>query len=65
MNTIPHHTVALDLGDLKQALGVLNADGEIIDERAIKNTRESLMELSEQVPGARIAFDVGSHSPWI
>lgn len=65
MNTIPNHTVALDLGDLKHAICVLNADGEIIDERSISNTRESLAELSAQYPDARVAFEVGSHSPWI
>ena len=65
MNTIPHHTVALDLGDLKHALCVLDAGGDFIDERPIKNTCECLTELSEQYPGARIAFEVGSHSPWI
>lgn len=65
MNTIPTYTVALDLGDLKHALCVLNADGKIIDERFIPNKREDLELLSNQYPDARIAFEVGSHSPWI
>jgi hypothetical protein len=44
---------------------VLNQDGEIIDERTVTNHRESLRRLSQKYPGARIACEVGSHSPWI
>jgi len=62
---IPLITIGLDLGDKKHAICVLNADGEIIDERTITNHRESLRRLSQKHPGARIAMEVGSHSPWI
>lgn len=64
-NTIPSTTIGLDLGDKKHAICVLNEDGEIIDERTITNHRESLRRLSLKYPGARIAHEVGSHSPWI
>lgn len=64
-NTIPSITIGLDLGDKKHAICVLNADGEIIDERTITNHRESLRSLSKKYPGARIAHEVGTHSPWI
>jgi transposase len=64
-NTIPSITIGLDLGDKKHAICVLNADGEIIDERTITNHRESLRRLSQKYPGARIAHEVGTHSPWI
>ncbi|MCP5554234.1 MAG: transposase [Akkermansiaceae bacterium] len=63
--TIPATTIGLDLGDKKHSICVLNADGEIIDERTITNQRESLRRLSLKCPGARIAHEVGSHSPWI
>lgn len=62
---IPLITIGLDLGDKKRAICVLNQDGEIIDERSNTNHRESLRRLSLKYPGARIAFEVGSHSPWI
>jgi transposase len=62
---IPFITIGLDLGDKKHAICVLNQDGEIIDERTITNHRESLRRLSQKYPGARIACEVGSHSPWI
>lgn len=63
-NIIPSITIGLDLGDKKHAICVLNAEGEIIDERMITNHRESLRRLSLKYPGARIAHEVGSHSPW-
>lgn len=61
----PFFTIGLDLGDKKHAICVLDQDGDIIDERSITNHRESLRRLSLKYPGARIAFEVGSHSPWI
>ena len=63
-NIIPPITIGLDLGDKKHALCVLNQDGEIVDERTITNHRESLRRLSLKYPKARIALEVGSHSPW-
>ena len=64
-NIIPSITIGLDLGDKKHAICVLNEEGEIIDERTITNHRESLRRLSQKYAGARIAHEVGSHSPWI
>jgi transposase len=64
-NTIPSITIGLDLGDKKHSICVLNAAGDIIDERTITNHRESLRRLSQKYPGARIAHEVGTHSPWI
>jgi len=64
-NIIPSITIGLDLGDKKHAICVLNAEGEIIDERTITNHRESLRRLSQKYPAARIAHEVGTHSPWI
>jgi transposase len=61
---IPSITIGLDLGDKKHAICVLNQAGEIIDERSITNHRESLRRLSQKYPKARIALEVGTHSPW-
>lgn len=58
------HTIGLDLGDKRHAICVLNRSGEIIDERSITNHRESLRRLSQKYPKARLAMEVGSHSPW-
>ncbi len=65
MNTLmPSITIGLDLGDKKHAICVLDSAGNIIDERSITNHRESLRRLSLKYPGARIALEVGTHSPW-
>lgn len=61
---IPAITVGIDLGDKKHAICVLDAGGEIIEERTITNHRESLRRLSAKYPGARVVMEVGSHSPW-
>ena len=44
---------------------MIDSSGEIIEQRIITNHRESLRRLSKKYPGARIAMEVGSHSPWI
>lgn len=61
----PSIIIGLDLGDKKHAICVVNRAGEIIEERSITNHRESLRRLSIKYPGSRIAFEVGTHSPWI
>lgn len=63
--TVSHCTIGLDLGDLRHAICVLDRRGKIIDERTITNHRESLRRLAKKYPGARLALEVGSHSPWI
>lgn len=58
-------TIGLDLGDTHHFICVLNNRGETLDERSITNHRESLRRLAKKYPGARIALEVGSHSPWV
>ncbi len=58
-------TVGIDLGDEKHAVCALDTSGEILEERAITNHRESLRRLSVKYPGALMVMEVGSHSPWI
>jgi transposase len=61
----PVYTLGLDLADKRHTLCVLDANGKIVDERKIPNTRASLSKLAKKYPGARLAMEVGSHSPWI
>ena len=63
--TAPETTIGIDLGDRKHAISVVNAAGEIINERKMRNERNPLRKLSEQYPNARIVIEVGTHSPWI
>jgi transposase len=57
-------TIGIDLGDRKHAVCVLDAKGEIIKQESIANNRGSLTALSRRHPGALIAMEVGTHSPW-
>jgi transposase len=63
--TISKYTIGIDLGDKKHAVCVIDANGKIVAERPIANCRESLQQLSEKYPGAKMVMEVGSHSPWI
>lgn len=58
-------TIGIDLGDRKHAVCVLDATGKILKQESITNTRASLTALSRRHPGALIAMEVGTHSPWI
>lgn len=58
-------TIEIDLGDRKHAVCVLDAEGGIVTEQTIANTRESLTKLSAEHPGALVVIEVGMNSPWI
>lgn len=64
-NIVRKATLGIDLGDRNHAVCALNAKGEIVAEFTIPNTRERLAKLVQRFPKARIAMEVGSHSPWI
>ncbi len=64
-NSHPTTVIGIDLGDLRHAVCVLDSDGDIVEECSITNTRESLTKLAKKYPGARIALEVGTRSPWI
>lgn len=58
--------IGIDLGDQKHVISVLDQESnETIEERTITNHVESLRRLSQKFPGALIALEVGTHSPWI
>ncbi|MEM9283796.1 MAG: transposase [Verrucomicrobiota bacterium] len=57
-------TIGLDMGDMKHAVCVLDGAGTIVDERRITSHRESLRRLAKKYPGARVALEVGTNSPW-
>lgn len=44
---------------------MLDHDAEIIDQRSMTNTRDSLRRLSKRYPEARLVMEVGMHSPWM
>lgn len=65
MNSIPHTTIGVDLGDTKHHYCVLDQAGNSLREGSIPNEREALVRLAARYPGARVAIEVGTHSPWV
>lgn len=63
--TTKHITIGLDLGDREHAACVLARNGRILAEVTVTNTRECLEAFSARYPGAVIAMETGTHSPWI
>ena len=61
LNTV----IGIDLGDRKHAVCVTGKNGKILREFTITNSRKHLEQLAADYPKARIAMEVGTHSPWI
>jgi transposase len=57
--------IGIDLGDRKHAICVIGKGGEVTSEFSIPNQREDLERLALIYPKARVAMEVGTHSPWI
>ena len=49
--------IGLDLGDRRHAVCVLDAQGEILVERSIANSRRKLEHLSTLHPGALVVME--------
>jgi transposase len=64
-HTLPETVIGIDLGDRKHMICVLDKHGKILREDTLTNDRQHLAELAREYPGARVAMEVGTHSPWI
>lgn len=58
-------TVGLDLGDRWSRYCVLDLRGEIVQEGRVATTAEALEALFGAIAPARVALEVGTHSPWV
>lgn len=58
-------TIGIDLGDRNCQVCVLDQGGEIVEEGRVRTTRAALERRFGGVERARVAFEVGTHSPWI
>ena len=58
-------TLGLDLGDRAHYLCALDAAGTIVREGPLPNTRPALAKLLAEFPGATVALEAGTHSPWL
>jgi len=64
-DTIPQITIGVDLGDKKHHYCVVDQGGNILKRGKLLNTREAFTHLAAEYSGARVAMEVGTHSPWI
>ena len=58
-------TVGLDLGDRTSRFCILDQDGALLEEGRIATTEASLRRRFSSMDRARVAFEVGTHSPWV
>ena len=61
----PKLTIGLDLGDRNSWYCVLDESGQIQLEQRVRTTATALREVFSEMPGSRIALEIGTHSPWI
>lgn len=61
----PETTIGVDLGDRFSRYCVLDAAGEVIEEGRVATTEVGLKNRFEGAPPARMAIEVGTHSPWV
>lgn len=62
---VPVWTIGLDLGDKKSRALVMDAEGNTVHEETLPTTSSALQGFFSRYPGARVALEVGTHSPWI
>jgi transposase len=58
-------TIGLDLGDRISHYCILNEAGEVIWEGKLPTTPKGIEEVFGRIPRSRIAFETGTHSPWV
>ncbi len=58
-------TVGMDLGDRSSRYCVLDEEGQVLFEDAVKTTRKGLEAVFQRMPPSRVAMETGTHSPWV
>ena len=58
-------TIGLDLGDRYSYLALVDGEGEILEETRIRTKAPSVRQWFGRIGEARVALEVGTHSPWV
>jgi transposase len=58
-------TIGLDLGDLISHYCIIDEAGELILESKLPTTPKGIEEVFGRIPRSRVAFETGTHSPWV
>lgn len=62
---VPPLTMGLDLGDQYTFFYVVDGEGEFVEEGRIRTTPYGMTRFFEKREPARVAMEVGTHSPWV
>jgi transposase len=60
-----HITIGIDIGDRWSHYCILDEEGEAVEEGRFRTTATSVGRHFQDLPGARIAIEAGTHSIWI
>jgi transposase len=58
-------TIGMDLGDKNSCYCLLGSDGQVLREGQVATTKKAMMQVFSAIVRARIAIEVGTHSPWV
>jgi transposase len=58
-------TIGLDLGDRISHYCIIDEAGELILESKLPTTPKGIEEVFGRIPRSRVAFETGTHSPWV
>jgi len=58
-------TIGMDLGDRTSRYCMLGSEGEILREGQVQTSKAGMLEAFGSLGRARIAIEVGTHSPWV
>ena len=58
-------TIGMDLGDKNHVVCVFDNAGNVIKDKEIENTKESVRSFFGHYAGATVAMEAGTHSPWL
>jgi transposase len=58
-------TIGIDLGDRHSHLCLLDDSGTVVEEGRLATTPDAFRRRFAGLPAARIAIEVGTHSPWL
>lgn len=65
MTMVPSVSIGMDVGDKDRRVRVLDQEGKILCEPALHAKGPVVSLFFSRSPGARVALEVGRHSPWI
>jgi transposase len=61
----PVFTIGLDVGDKRSETVVIDRNADVVRNDKFATRPQALQKFFARFPGARVALEVGTHSPWI